>query len=214
MLHLTKIGVSSDNCMRVLSSLFDHDGVVGSADELTSDKRMAELLKYVRQANIDAVEYLQCRVIPKISSNCALMYKEAWLGSFAWTNNNCESANHLLKMGLNWQPTRITDLVDHLHDLACMQYNELRYAMSGQGDFQLAQPFAKHYVPRTQWLNASQERKDRLFKAFLLDSNVRVVQKTVSSTDGLLTVTGSPKIARKPNQHTRPKATRTACKNV
>ena len=146
-MHLTKIGVLSDNCVRVLSLLFDHYGIVGSADELTLDKRIAELLKYVRQVNIDAVESLQCRVIPKISSNCALMWKEAWLGSFAWTNNNCESANHLLKMDLNWQPAHITDLVDHLHDLVRMQYNELRYAMSGQGDFQLAQTFAKHYVP-------------------------------------------------------------------
>ena len=149
-MYLTTIGVPSDNCVRVLSLLFDHDGVVSSADELTLDKRIAELLKYIRQANIDAVEYLQFRVIPKISSNCALMWKETWLGSFAWTNNNCESANHLLKMDRNWQPARITDLVDRVHDLARMQYNELRYAMSEQGDFQLAQPFAKHYVPRTQ----------------------------------------------------------------
>ena len=95
------------------------------------------------------------------------MWKEAWLGSFAWTNNNRESANHLLKMDLNWQPACITGVINHLYDLVCMQYNELRYAMSGQGDFQLPQPFAKHYVPGTQWLNASQERKDRLFKAFL-----------------------------------------------
>ena len=140
------------------------------------------------------------------------MCREAWLGSFAWNKNNCAWANDLLKMDLNWQPARIIDLVDHWYDLVCMQYNELWYAMSGQGDYQLAQPFLKHYVPWTQWLNASEEKKDRLFKAFLLDRNVRVVQKTVTLTDGLLTVTGSQKIARKPNQRTRPKATWTSRK--
>ena len=62
------------------------------------DNRVAELLQYVRQNNIDAVNYLQGRVLPKIADNNRLKWKETWIGQHQWTNNNCEAANHMLKV--------------------------------------------------------------------------------------------------------------------
>ena len=56
----------------------------------------------------------------------------------------------------------------------------------------------------------SPERKEALFQKFLSDTGLRNDNnKSVTSSDGQLTVTGSPRIARKKNQRQRPRASRT-----
>ena len=95
--HLTKVGVATEQRERVLQLLFGTDGCVFAGDEITIENRTGEVVRYVRQNNIDAVEYFQSRILPKIASNCRLQWKESCLGQSRWTNNNAESANNLLK---------------------------------------------------------------------------------------------------------------------
>ena len=57
-----------------------------------------------------------------------------------------------------------------------------------QGDFQLSPQFTKHYVSFVKWNGLSQDRQDKLFKAFLKDNGPRTVDHTVTSIDGQLTV--------------------------
>jgi len=47
---------------------------------------------------VDRVDYLQQRVLPKICNNNQIKWSESWIGQTQWSNNNCESVNHLLKM--------------------------------------------------------------------------------------------------------------------
>jgi len=61
--HLSSIGVPTSVREGVLTRLFGCNGVAASADETTMDNRMAELMQYVRQNNVDAVSYLQDRVL-------------------------------------------------------------------------------------------------------------------------------------------------------
>ena len=58
----------------------------------------------------------------------------------------------------------------------------------------------------------SPDWKEALFQKFLSDTGLRNDNKSVTSSDGQLTVTGSPRIARKKNQRQRPRASRTAPK--
>ena len=60
----------------------------------------------------------------------------------------------------------------------------------------------------------SPDRKEALFQKFLSDTGLRNDNKSVTSSDGQLTVTGSPRIARKKNQRQRPRASRTAPKKI
>ena len=104
-------------------------------------------------------------------------------------------------------------MTNHLEELVKKQYIDLQRAMFGQGDHQLAPQFSKYYVPYSKWMSTTRERQEQLIKSFMSDAGVRVeASRTVTSIDGKLTVTGSPKVARKKNQLRRPRAKRTSAK--
>ena len=144
--HLTSIGVATKIRENILCCLFGADSLEMAGDEEAFDNRVAELMQYLRQQNIDAVDYIQNRIIPKIANNCRMKWAESWIGQQQWTNNNCESANHVLKMAVDWKPKRLTDLVDHLRDLVRLQFSDLKRSLCGLGEFQLTPAFGKHVV--------------------------------------------------------------------
>ena len=59
-----------------------------------------------------------------------------------------------------------------------------------------------------QWSQMTEERRNQLFTKLLSDTGIRAEWKTVTSSDGTLTVVGSPRIARKKGQRQRPRANR------
>lgn len=67
--YLTSISVASAHREHILGQLFGCNSVSASSDECTMDDTTAEVMQYVRQHNIDAMSYLQDRVLPKISQN-------------------------------------------------------------------------------------------------------------------------------------------------
>jgi len=74
------------------------------------------------------------------------LWDAPWLGSQRWTNNSCESANNLVKLALDWKPARLTELVQHLHQMVKAQYKSVERAIIGQGEFVVAEGFAHHRV--------------------------------------------------------------------
>jgi len=102
--HLTAIGTATGLRENVVSRLFGCSGVAESADESEEDDRTAELMQFVRQHNVDAIDYLQQRVLPKIKNNNRIKWRQSWIGVNQWTNNNCESMNHLLKIEVIFLP--------------------------------------------------------------------------------------------------------------
>ena len=70
--HMTAIGTAKHVREHVLSLLFGRSSVAESADELQLYDRTAQVLQYVHQNNVDGVDYLQQRVLPKLFGNCHL----------------------------------------------------------------------------------------------------------------------------------------------
>jgi len=90
------------------------------------------------------------------------------------------------------------DLIDHLRTIIRHQYLELRRSLCGLRDFRLAAAFmSRHTITQMRWNSMTDEAKERAFVKLMKDDGTRVDKKTVTSTDGALTVVGSPKIARK-----------------
>ena len=86
--------------------------------------------------------------------------------------------------------------------------------MIAQGDLVIADHFQHHRIPFCRWNNLSQQEQKRRYDAFLTDTGIKCSSKpkTVTSSDGSLTVTGTSKVARKPGQRKRPRAERAAPK--
>jgi len=78
----------------------------------------------------------------------------------------------------------------HLRSVVRLQYNDLRRALCGLGEFQLAPAFMHHSVTQMRWYAMTEEAKDRALEKLLRDNGVRgrQSQRTVTSTNGKLTV--------------------------
>jgi len=127
-----------------------------------------------------------------------------------WTNNNAESANHLLKLKADWRQLPVSSCVENVFDIVRLQYVELRSALSGRGNYTLVPAFSRHLVPYQTWASAAAEKKDEWFAKFLRDTGARVHDKAVTSQDGGFTMPATPKVARKPGQVRRPRGARTS----
>ena len=115
--YLTKTGVEQDMREKLIAMLFGTGGATSAGDEKTLEDQLAEVMQEVRMANSDITDYLQDKVFLKITSNCNLMWQERWLGQQMWSNNNCETINHLLKVAIDCKPQRVRALVEHIRDI-------------------------------------------------------------------------------------------------
>ena len=55
-----------------------------------------------------------------------------------WTNNNCESLNHVLKQSIDWKSQTVVDLVFTLYNLVKGQFADLKRSLEGTCEFRLA----------------------------------------------------------------------------
>lgn len=215
--YMSKVGIPQAEKSEIIRMLFGSDGIAASNNIDEFNIRQLQMQITLRQNNIDdkLISYLIDKVCPKLRSNVNVSACDITDGCHLklWTNNNCESANHLLKMKTDWKPCRILDLINYLHDLVKLQYAEVQRALYGQGSFKVISPFSKHIIPASQWMLANEARKQLVFAKFMSDTGKRVDSKTVTSADGELTIPSSPSIARKPNQRRRSRAEKTQKKS-
>ncbi len=79
-------------------------------------------------------------------------------------NNACASMNHILKSSVNWKTTRVPDLCDKLHDIVKLQYLDMRRALHGSGNYELAPHVGSLRVNHTVWHRMTDSEKDALFQ--------------------------------------------------
>ena len=70
--------------------------------------------------------YLSQRVIPLLRNN-------AEVGRPAWTSNNVESMNHVLKNITNWRLQKLPELVQSIKAIVAVQQRNAERAMYGEG---------------------------------------------------------------------------------
>ena len=105
-----------------------------------------------------------------------------------WTNNNCESTNVILKHAMHWKSLPLPALVLKLYDVVRGQYDEIRCALVGQGDYVLCPRFKRFTVPIDTWASLSLEKKYTQYRRFLRHTAI-ANSKTVTLTDGKLMLT-------------------------
>jgi len=120
----------------------------------------------------------------------------------SWTNNNCESLNHILKLTVAGRPQRINQLVDKLHDIVKLQTIDAMHAIRGQGNFELAPWVKKFKTTSAAWDAKSNSQKDKIFMNFI---SYKRSEKpgTITSSDGKLLIPKTPTTAKKPGQRKR-----------
>lgn len=151
----------------------------------------------------DLRSYFTCKMEPMLKHNV-----EAGCGD--WTNNACESINHVLKQRQQWKPHMLPDLVTNLRSLVDAQYADADRALCGRGNFTLRPSHQRHRVAVADWRSLTEPQRQRLRNtAFCLPQHTAAGTTLSTSTDGNLTVTQRPVAGKKMGSRRRARADRT-----
>ena len=195
------VGKSSDIRRRLMDSIFGTTGLV-TLDNITSFDTAIERLRatdgLLASGPADFRHYFDTRIVPLMRDNCV-----AGLGS--WTNNNCESMNHVLKQAVQWRPNQVPDLIDKLRSIVDGQFAEADRAMIGRGDFVLRPDWAKHRLTFDCWSKMSTVQRQKAVSACFRLPSV----PTSTSSDGAVDVPTTPGGGKKLNQKKRCRTERT-----
>ena len=118
-----------------------------------------------------------------------------------WTNNNCESINHVLKQSVDWKSKSLTDIVDTIHSLVDRQYSDLKSALLGSGEYRLSDKLDKFKVTKTEWISITDNQRQILYKRFRLHKPE--VSGMMTSTDGQTSIVPPKTNGKKPGQRKR-----------
>lgn len=173
--------------------------LIACADVLTFDATVDNIRKvHLPTAPKEFVNYFDNTLLPLLRDNVAVGFNN-------WTNNNCESINHVLKQYVQWRPQHLPELLNKMTELIKTQHIEADRAIVGRGNHRLCPAAAKHRLTVDAWTRMSdvQRRKasNRCFRLPIGPASV--------STDGTLTVPLTPGAGKKPNQRKRRRAHRT-----
>ena len=134
-----------------------------------------------------------------------------------WTNNNCESMNHIFKRAVNWTPKSIPELIQNLHDIVKVELidmnkgnnkiTELRKSLFGTGNYELCGTYRRHLVSYQTWQSKTTDQQEKIFSNLLKDVNFK--SDTVKTSFKDFEVPRSKRLAAKPYQTKRPRTCRT-----
>ena len=202
--HLTdKIPKTTEERNIIVREIFGPTGVATANDSAHFSERNEAMKQKLRQDHQDFLEYYEKYVEAKIADHCIDD------NDSLWTNNNTESMNHRLKQAIKWNPKKTDDLVEQLYNVVRVQMTDLRRALYGTGNFSLAPRLGKHKLAVAVWHAKSEDDKHACLQKFLKLNTREKKAETVTSVDGQYTVRSTQNVAKKPNQKTRVRSTKT-----
>ena len=99
------------------TEIFENNGLVDSKNLDAFNIRVANVRRLIEEKEKDKpvegkrfVEYFESRLLPLLQKD-VIEPTTAGKISGRWTNNNCESANHVLKSATNWKQSAMPDLI-------------------------------------------------------------------------------------------------------
>ena len=79
-----------------------------------------------------------------------------------WTNNNCESINHVFKRAINWTPKSIPELIKSLHNIVKVLFLDIKRSLYGTVNFELFSVYRKHPVSYQAWQSKTEPKRTSL----------------------------------------------------
>lgn len=208
-----KVGSTHEERQAILHSIFDEGGITEADDDIIFEYRLNKARQLITSKAPDLSTYFDTRIVSLLKENLSSLLS-AGQNIVApriltqWTNNNCESINHVLKQSVNWKAKNITDLTNTLHDLIKSQYKSVQQSFFGQGDYILHKPFRQYEVDLNIWCGLPKEKRQQHFKRFQAKRWVADTT-TVISSDGTTTTKVPSHGGKKPHQVKRKASERT-----
>ena len=112
-----------------------------------------------------SIPYLVC-TIPGTSNSCVCASRskkessDLWYSTTAFTTNQSESINSIIKKQVEWKENKLPELVNHLKAVCDRQITETQKAVIGHGEWKFEQAYSYLEVPEHIWFKKSQQQKN------------------------------------------------------
>jgi len=202
-----KVDVDKGDRVRIVSKIFGPTGLVRLTDRGEYDDKVVSILDDYEGVYPRFAAYMDKRLINTLRKHVTepLMTQS---NDDLWTNNNCESINHVLKLTIDWKPQLLPLLIDGVRDVVSVRLNDLRAAMHGIGNYRLVPDYQRHFVPTTTWRTLDETDRTRLFRKLLQGCRAYKNSSVIVATDCNFRIPNVANVAKKPGQRTIPAATR------
>lgn len=103
--------------------IFGERGLAAAHDDFTFEIREKEVTDVVNSTVPQFTDYFKKQVVQLLWMNLDTKQRTGLPSTDRpWTNNNAESANHILKMATQWKSKSLVEVIDILHDMVQGQY--------------------------------------------------------------------------------------------
>ena len=91
----------------------------------------------------------------------------------------------MLKQAIDWKSRLLLDFIRSAADLGDAQFKDLRRALMGNGDFELAESHRKYGTSKSVWAAQTSKERNKLFNRFQTHEikNERIVTTTDGQSD-------------------------------
>ena len=172
-----KIGVCKKDRSSIVASTI---AVTNADDQTTFDYRLELTHGLIKVTAPSFSKYFRIRIVPLLRSNFNTSISQNTPSLVNWTNDNCESMNAILDNLRHWKTQSPIALILKIYEVMTAQYEEVRGALVGHGDYMLCPLFQCHAVPVDTWATLTQEKKNDHYQEFL-QQTAAINSKTATS---------------------------------
>jgi hypothetical protein len=184
----------------ILNRIFGDHGIVDADDTFCFDNLCDDLESRCANLSHKFVDYFHDHLRPQLQSKVNKPTRHDIVEQ-NWTNNNCESYNHVLKQTTDWKSKSLTDLVDELLLLVEGQFKDIKSAILRTGEFRLVDTHAKFAVTKTEYIAMSNDQRNRLYTRLRNAPFEKPGQ--ITSSDGTSSIIAPKSHGKKPGQRKR-----------
>ena len=162
---LTHDAVDKYDKGKILDKIFGDDGLLHADDRICFEEQCEELESISQSISKNFLKYFQKRLKDLLREK-RNDPDAATQTDKLWTNNNCESINHVLKQAIDWKRQPLLDFITFVNELVDGQFKDPKRAMVSIGRFRLAETHRQFVVSKAVWANKTDDERHRLFRRF------------------------------------------------
>ena len=201
-----QIGYPESDRIQINDGIFGENGITTKTDVDTFGYRLNKLRSSIEEKDDKVgdkkfMPYFENKLLPLLKQHVIEPVKTGKV-SAAWTNNNCESANHVLKTATKWKIQDMPNFIEKLNSIIKGDEEERCRAIRQAGSYRLDDRYKHHEMDVSQWATLSVEAQQKRIKRFLTDTG-KANSSIVVSTNGTRTAQKTPSAGRKPGQRKR-----------
>ena len=212
-----EVGIPMKDRQEILNTIFGKDGLTESQDVDVFQLRLERLRDLIDRKDSNVGEkkfrtYFDNKLLSLLSTHVIEPAKKGRVNT-QWTNNNSESANHILKSATSWKARDMPRFIEMLYDIVKGEDTERSRAIRDAGNFKLDPAFQHHYTDIDHWTDISQDQRDKRMKKFKTDKG-KNSQNVIISSDGTRSVMKTPSAGKKKNQLKRKRSEKSRTPNA